>query len=240
MHETILIVDNGASTHLEATRKALQEKLLHQAFLPCCMEEAVAKALCLLQPPVAVLIEIQPDDVVMGLHVISSIHEARADLPIIALVNYGEEDIALRALKAGAHDFLIKPVPVEKMRLSLQHAVLMQRMKNTIAQLERYAIAHLDALPEEEQAAAMNRLSRLLIDDKGQIKPLKSVEMEIIRFVLHHTNGCMARAARSLGIGRSTLYRKVGEIDMQPYIVRENQTTRPTINVSSRVRSSAG
>lgn len=45
------------------------------------------------------------------------------------------------------------------------------------------------------------------------------------------------RAARSLGIGRSTPYRKVSEFGLNDYISRANQTMRPMINVSSMDRS---
>jgi DNA-binding NtrC family response regulator len=54
-----------------------------------------------------------------------------------------------------------------------------------------------------------------LMDENGRIKSLKSVEQEAIRFALQQEGGCMTRAARSLGIGRSTLYRKVQELDIK-------------------------
>lgn len=69
------------------------------------------------------------------------------------------------------------------------------------------------------------------------IRTLKSIQAEAIRYALEHTGGCMTQAARSLGIGRSTLYRKVSEFDLGNYISRANQTTRPMMNVSSADRS---
>jgi DNA-binding NtrC family response regulator len=75
-----------------------------------------------------------------------------------------------------------------------------------------------------------------LLDRQGRLKNLKSIEEEAIRLALHHTGGCMTRAARTLGIGRSTLYRRVNELNIS-YIPRENQETRPMINASSGERS---
>jgi DNA-binding NtrC family response regulator len=77
----------------------------------------------------------------------------------------------------------------------------------------------------------------VLTDDNGRAKSLKSVQQEAIRYALQQENGCMTRAARSLGIGRSTLYRKVQEYDLVGYISRANQTTRPMMNISSAERS---
>lgn len=45
----------------------------------------------------------------------------------------------------------------------------------------------------------------------GDIKTLSEVEGEVIRLALEHYQGQMSEAARRLGIGRSTLYRKVRE-----------------------------
>jgi DNA-binding NtrC family response regulator len=53
-----------------------------------------------------------------------------------------------------------------------------------------------------------------LTDDHGRVKSLKSVQEEAIRYALQQEGGCMTRAARSLGIGRSTLYRKVQEYEL--------------------------
>ena len=80
-------------------------------------------------------------------------------------------------------------------------------------------------------------LAPTLVDVRGQIKKLKSIEEEVIRFALVHSGGSMTRAARNLGIGRSTLYRKLGEMEPEIYSSRENQMMRPRMVVSSTDRS---
>ncbi len=56
------------------------------------------------------------------------------------------------------------------------------------------------------------------------MKTLTSIEEEIIRLTLRYNGGCMTRAARSLGIGRSTLYRRVNDLGIDGYISWANQT----------------
>lgn len=51
---------------------------------------------------------------------------------------------------------------------------------------------------------------RSLADD-GHIRPLNEIEEEMIRLAIDHYGGRMAEVARRLGIGRSTLYRKLKE-----------------------------
>ncbi|WP_370676763.1 sigma-54-dependent transcriptional regulator [Pleomorphomonas sp. PLEO] len=51
---------------------------------------------------------------------------------------------------------------------------------------------------------------RSLADD-GHVRPLVAIEEEMIRLAIDHYGGRMAEVARRLGIGRSTLYRKLKE-----------------------------
>jgi DNA-binding NtrC family response regulator len=54
-----------------------------------------------------------------------------------------------------------------------------------------------------------------LLDDSGDVRKLEDVEAEAIRFALGHYRGQMSKMARKLGIGRSTLYRKMKEIGVE-------------------------
>jgi DNA-binding NtrC family response regulator len=48
-----------------------------------------------------------------------------------------------------------------------------------------------------------------LINDNGDVRTLAEIEAESIRFAFAHYRGQMSQVARKLGIGRSTLYRKM-------------------------------
>ncbi len=48
-----------------------------------------------------------------------------------------------------------------------------------------------------------------LLDENGDVRRLERLEEETIRFALAHYRGQMSEMARKLGIGRSTLYRKM-------------------------------
>ena len=49
---------------------------------------------------------------------------------------------------------------------------------------------------------------------EGDVRPLAEIEAEMIRLALDHYRGRMATVARKLGIGRSTLYRKLKEMGL--------------------------
>ncbi len=46
----------------------------------------------------------------------------------------------------------------------------------------------------------------------GHLRPLQEIEADLIRLAIGHYRGKMTEVARRLGIGRSTLYRKLGEL----------------------------
>jgi DNA-binding NtrC family response regulator len=48
-----------------------------------------------------------------------------------------------------------------------------------------------------------------LLDERGEMRRFEALEEEVIRFAIDHHRGRMSEVARKLGIGRSTLYRKI-------------------------------
>jgi len=52
------------------------------------------------------------------------------------------------------------------------------------------------------------------LDSQGEIRPLEAVEAEHIRLAIEHYGGQMSEVARRLGIGRSTLYRRLKELGL--------------------------
>ena len=48
-----------------------------------------------------------------------------------------------------------------------------------------------------------------LLNENGDVRKMEDMEAELIRFALQHYRGQMSAMARKLGIGRSTLYRKM-------------------------------
>jgi DNA-binding NtrC family response regulator len=53
-------------------------------------------------------------------------------------------------------------------------------------------------------------------DSSGHIRKFEEMESEIIRMAIARYEGHMSEVARRLGIGRSTLYRKLKEFGLEP------------------------
>jgi DNA-binding NtrC family response regulator len=52
----------------------------------------------------------------------------------------------------------------------------------------------------------------MLYTADGNLRPLEEIEADVIRLAIGHYRGRMTEVARRLGIGRSTLYRKLGDL----------------------------
>jgi DNA-binding NtrC family response regulator len=55
----------------------------------------------------------------------------------------------------------------------------------------------------------------VLFDADGHLRSLEDLEADIIRFAIGHYRGRMSEVARRLGIGRSTLYRKLADLGLE-------------------------
>ena len=229
MPETILIVDDEIS-QLRMAEFVVKDKLHYQTVTASGGREAIEYITGGRQP--------QPDllllDLVMpkvnGLEVIRVVKATHPQLPIIVFTQYGDHENASRAVQMGANDFLNKPVVLERLRLSIRNTLAMQRMSSYIEQLEKTSGGNPVLVGAEGE--------RSFLDGQGRLKKLKAIEEEAIRFALVHADSCMTRAARNLGIGRSTLYRKLDEFSIgEDQSSRENQTIRPMMYVTSSDRS---
>lgn len=54
-----------------------------------------------------------------------------------------------------------------------------------------------------------------LVDAAGHVRPMDEIETEALKFALDHYRGQMSQVARRLGIGRSTLYRKLKDLGLE-------------------------
>jgi len=74
-----------------------------------------------------------------------------------------------------------------------------------------------EMLGEMENASlpAQDGVGVQLYTSDGNLRPLEDIEADVIRLAIGHYRGRMTEVARRLGIGRSTLYRKLGDLGIE-------------------------
>lgn len=78
-----------------------------------------------LRPDVVVLDHNLPNR--SGLSLLQELHQREPGLPVIMATGHGSETIAVEAMKAGAYDYLIKPLSLHQLRQVTDRAVRQQR-----------------------------------------------------------------------------------------------------------------
>ncbi|UUZ67522.1 sigma-54 dependent transcriptional regulator [Polaromonas sp. P2-4] len=93
----------------------------------------------------AMIEEIRPDAIVLdfnlpgmdGLAALARIRELDAAIPVLMMTGYGNVELAVEAMKAGAYDFLTKPVALSKLRLVLEKAFSQTRRDRALDYYKR-------------------------------------------------------------------------------------------------------
>jgi DNA-binding NtrC family response regulator len=182
----ILVVDDD-----RAVRKALQVNLGKSGML-VTLAENPDEALAALRDSEhdVVLTDVQmPGGTGIGL--LEQIRGMRADLPVIVMTGYGSVEDAVRAMKLGAADYLIKPIAKDELLVVLERALETKSLREEVTALrrevdQRFGFERLigvtpvmKALYEEVAAVAESRATVLLAGPTGTGK-------ELLAHAIHH------------------------------------------------------
>lgn len=72
-----------------------------------------------------------------GLYWLSRIREIKPDLEVVLFTAYGDVELAVKALKQGAADFVLKPWDNEKLKATLRNVFNLQQSKKEIKKLKQ-------------------------------------------------------------------------------------------------------
>jgi len=132
-----------AATILIADDDAVQRRLVENMVQKCGYETAVVDsgdaAVELLTGPDGQGIDAMVLDLVMpgldGMGVLAKIREAGLNLAVIVQTAHGGIDNVVSAMRAGAHDFVVKPVGIERLQVSLRNALNTSALKGELQRI---------------------------------------------------------------------------------------------------------
>ena len=119
-----------------------------------------------------------------GLDVLSTIRERDPEMAVIIITGYGTMETATRALKLGAHDFLLKPFTVEELVTSTQNVLEKERLiqenlrlkaRLPILEISKALMSEVNferltqlVLETVQQELRADRVSLMLLDEERQ------------------------------------------------------------------------
>jgi DNA-binding NtrC family response regulator len=132
-----------AATILIADDDAVQRRLVENMVQKCGYETAVVEsgdaAVELLSGPDGQGIDCLVLDLVMpgldGMGVLAKIRDAGLSVPVIVQTAHGGIDNVVSAMRAGAQDFVVKPVGIERLQVSLRNALNTSALKGELQRI---------------------------------------------------------------------------------------------------------
>jgi len=107
-----------------------------------------------------------------GLYWLRKIKEVKPDISVVMITAYGDIETAVKALKSGASDFVIKPWDNEKLLATLRLAIQLNLSKKEVNQLKNRE----SALKKE-----LNREDRYIIGSSPQIMKVLNLSRKVAK-----------------------------------------------------------
>lgn len=179
----ILIVDDDA-----ATRSGVTALLRLEGFAPVAVatsESALAEARR--EMPDVVLTDLHMPGT-HGLELCRRLQELAPDLPVIVMTGRSDMQSVVRSLRAGASDYLVKPLDIDVVRCCIEralvHAASQRMLKERLLRISirERELADAAALGHAQQSALLEKLSEgaIIADAGGTLLMLNGAAREML------------------------------------------------------------
>ncbi len=159
MAHTVLIVDD------DPTQRRLMEGVISRLGYKTVAAENGGQAVDLLQSGEGQNISMMMLDLVMpeldGFEVLEQIRPFKPDLPVIVLTAQGGIDTVVKAMRAGAVDFFVKPTSPERIKIGIENALKLRALTGEIRRLNKKHKGEMTFADLIADSAAMRQVIRL-------------------------------------------------------------------------------
>jgi DNA-binding NtrC family response regulator len=161
MAASILIADD------DPVQRRLVENMVQKCGYETVVVESGDAAMAVLTGPDAPTIDAVLLDLVMpgldGMGVLAKIREAGLNIPVIVQTAHGGIDNVVSAMRSGAQDFVVKPVGIERLQVSLRNALNTSALKGELQRIRHSREGRLtfaDIITRSEAMAAVLRTAQ--------------------------------------------------------------------------------
>jgi DNA-binding NtrC family response regulator len=135
MASRVLIVED------EPAQRRILEEIVKRSGFEALTAESGAKGLDVLRAPGGSTIELVVLDLMMpemdGIEFLENLQGVRGDLPVIVQTSQGSIETVIKAMRAGADDFVVKPVSPERLKVSMQNLLKVNALTEEVRRLNK-------------------------------------------------------------------------------------------------------
>jgi DNA-binding NtrC family response regulator len=202
MPERVLIVDD------DPVQRRLLENMVTRAGYQAVVAEGGDAAVALLTGAerfdAVVLDLVMPD--LDGLGVLAKVREAGIAIPVIVQTAHGGIDNVVTAVRAGATDFVVKPVGAERLQVSLRNALSASALAGELNRIKRSRSGTLTFRDIVTRSPRMHAVIRTAEKAAGSIIPVliegqSGVGKELIARAIHGTGERSAKPFVAVNCG---------------------------------------
>lgn len=96
-----------------------------------------------------------------GMAVLSKLRELNRQIPTVVQTAHGSIEAVISAMRAGAYDFVVKPVGAERLQISIKNALRVDALEDEVRRLNRQASGTLSFRDLASRSAEMERVIKL-------------------------------------------------------------------------------
>jgi DNA-binding NtrC family response regulator len=201
---TILIVDD------DPVQCRLLEGMLHKFEYETLTRDNGDAALALLTGAEGARIDCVILDLVMpnldGLGVLAKMRQASINVPVIVQTAHGGIDNVVSAMRAGAVDFVVKPVGAERLHVSLRNALNASALEGELARMKRSRSGTLSFQDIITKSASMHAVLRMAEKAAASVIPVlvsgeSGVGKELIARAIHGSGDRRAKPFIAVNCG---------------------------------------
>jgi DNA-binding NtrC family response regulator len=130
MKPSVLIIDDEQSMC-----DLLQTDLRLRDFAPCCVTSSKDAFEAFSRQEFEVVLTDLKMPGIDGIQLCSRLVEKRPDVPVVVMTAFGSLETAVAAIRAGAYDFVTKPIEMELLAMILSRAVERRRLQQQVRHL---------------------------------------------------------------------------------------------------------
>ena len=161
MAASILIADD------DAVQRRLVENMVQKCGYETMVVDSGDAAIALLTAPDGPIFDAMVLDLVMpgldGLGVLAKLRDAGLSIPVVVQTAHGGIDNVVSAMRAGAQDFVVKPVGMERLQVSLRNALNTSALRGELQRIKHSREGRLtfaDIITRSEAMSAVMRTAQ--------------------------------------------------------------------------------